>query len=82
MYPFRIRIKDQKLERLLDILAKDRTVTVCSEKEYLRRLGYKLKPIRNDFFIGFDMKTKNSNISIKNPFVRIEKQGKDYIFKV
>jgi hypothetical protein len=82
MYPFRIRVTEPNLEKLLDRLAKDRTVTVCDDKTYLKRLSYKVKPIRADVFIGFDMKTADSNISLKNPQIRIEKKGKDFIFKI
>ena len=82
MYPYRIRVKDPALERILDLLAENRTVTICDNKEYIRKLGYKFKPIRKNIFIGFDHKTMDSNISLKNPSIKIEKQGRDYIFKI
>ena len=82
VYPFRIRANEPTLEKLLDRLAKDRTVTICSDKSFIRKLGYKIKPIRSDIFIGFDFKTYDSNISLKNPQIRIEKKGKDFIFKI
>jgi hypothetical protein len=82
MYPYRVRISEPNLEKLLDRLAKDRTVTVCDDKSAIKKLSYKIKPMRKDFFVGFDMKTYDSNISIKNPQIRIEKKGKDFIFKI
>jgi len=82
MYPYRIRITEPDLEKILDRLAKDRTVTICDNKTYLKKLSYKVKPIRKDIFIGFDTKTYDSNISLKNPQISIIKKGKDYIFKV
>ena len=82
MYPYRTRIKEPNLEKLMDRLLKDRTLTVGCNKNDIRKLGYKLKPIRQDIFIGFDSKTYESNISIKNPFLKMEKKGKDYIFKI
>jgi hypothetical protein len=82
MYPFRIRITEPNLERMMDRLTKDRTVTIKSDKSDVRKLSWKLKPIRTDIFIGFDTRTYDSNISLKNPEIRIEKKGKDFIFKI
>jgi len=82
MYPYRIRINDPDLERIMNRLAKDRTVTINSNKIYVRKLSWKLKPIRRDIFIGFDTRTCDSNISLKNPEIKIEKKGKDFIFKI
>jgi hypothetical protein len=82
MYPFRIRIVDPELERIMNRLAKDRTVTMHSDKSYIRKLSWKVKPIRKDIFIGFDTRTYDSNISLKNPQIRIEKIGKDFVFKI
>ena len=82
MYPYRIRITEPNLEKIMDRLTKDRTVTVHSEKSYIRKLSWKMKPIRRDIFIGFDTRTYDSNISLKNPEIRIEKIGKDFIFRI
>jgi hypothetical protein len=82
MYPYKIRIKEPDLEKLMDRLTKDRTLTVGCDKNNIRKLGHKFKPIRQDIFIGFDSKTYNSNISLINPMLKIEKKGKDFIFKM
>jgi hypothetical protein len=82
MYPYRIRIKEPNLEKILDRLAKDRTVTIKGDKAGLKKISYKIKPIRDDIFIGWDGKTYDSNISLKNPLLKIEKKGKDYVFKM
>lgn len=82
IYPFTIRAKDPCIENLLNMLAKDRTITVSNDKVWIKKLSYKIKPIRKDMFVGFDKKTFDSNISIKNPFIKIEKNGKDFIFKI
>lgn len=81
IYPFTVRAKDPTMENLLNILKKDRTVTVSTNKFWIKKLSYKIKPIRKDIFIGFDRKTYDSNISIKNPFIKIDKNGKDFIFR-
>lgn len=80
-YPFKIRADDIELERLLRRLAKDRTVTINGDKSVIKRLNQKIKPIRGDIFIGLDRSTLDSNISIKNPFLKCEKDKKNYIFK-
>ena len=82
LYPYRIRVHDIREEKALDRLMHDRTVTLSKDKEILRNLGHKLKPIRNDIFIGMDRKYFESNISLKNPFLRIEKKNKDYFFRI
>lgn len=82
MYPYRIRIKDPSIEKILDELAKDRTVTITDDKTSLLKLAHKMKPIRKDIFIGFDRKNYDSNISLKKKDLKIEKKGKDYIFKI
>jgi len=82
MYPYKIRITEPNLEKLLDRLAKDRTVTIKKDKSDIRKISWKIKPIRDDIFIGFDMRTYDSNISLKNPQIRIEKKGKDFIFRI
>jgi len=83
MYPYRIRnITDPDLRRIMDILEKDRTITLTKNKKPINKLKYKLRPIRRDIFIGFDMLTYDSNISLKNPLLQIEHRKNDYIFKM
>ena len=88
MYPYRVHIVDDPvMENILEGLRKNRTMTIRTDKDVLKALGHKLKPIRRDaIFIGTDRRFYDSNISLKNPFVKIEKEfrrkGKDFIFKM
>lgn len=82
LYPYRIRTYNYSEENLMDRLMHNRTVTINGDKSIIKSFGHKIKPIRKDIFIGFDMKTYESNISLKNPFLRIEKKNKDYIFRI
>ena len=81
MYPYRI-IVPKEYDPILERLKKDRTVTLHDNKKVLKSLGWKLKPIRKDIFIGFDKKTYESNISLKNPLIELERtKNYNWVFK-
>ena len=85
-YPYRLRIKDPELNKILTRLAHDRTVTINGDKSALKKLSYKISPIRKDIFIGWDNRTYESNISLKNPMLKLEMEKiksncKKYTFK-
>jgi hypothetical protein len=85
-YPFKLKTNDTELNQILTILAHDRTVTVNGSKRAVKLLGYKIKPIRKDIFIGWDFRTKDTNISLKNPMLKMEIENlknnfKKYTFK-
>jgi len=90
VYPYKLRIfdNDKEMQNILSRLCKDRTVTISKNKNILKSMGWKLKPIRNDIFIGFDLRKYDSNVSLKNPMVHIdiveykEKKFKDFVFKI
>ena len=79
-YPYKIRIKDQELDKIVSRLANDRTVTISGNKSPIRLFNQKIRPIRDDIFIGYDRKTYESNISLKNPFLSLssKKNGKKH----
>jgi hypothetical protein len=72
MYPLKIRIKDEELNKILNRLAHDRTVTINGDKKPIQKLKYKIKPIRKDIFIGYDRTTYESNISFKKPDTKLK----------
>lgn len=90
LYPYKIRVTDPGLERILRRISHDRTVTINGNKNSVRKLGYKIRPIRKDIFIGYDYSTGESNISLKNPFLHLELEktktkktkSKNFIFKM
>ena len=82
LYPYRIRVYDIRTEKTLDRLMHDRTATIEGDKNFMKKLGHQIRPIRKDIFIGYDLKYRQSNISLKNPFLKMEKKNKDYIFKM
>lgn len=73
LYPYKIRIRDEEIDKILTRLAHDRTVTLKESGNHLMKLGQKLRPIRKDIFIGVDRNTLEKNISIKNPMLKLEK---------
>lgn len=81
LYPFKIRVKEPTIERIMDDLIRFNTHIIEGDKKNLRNLSYKLAPIRNDISIGFDSRNNDSIISLKNKFLKLEKIGNDYIFR-
>jgi len=85
MYPFRVHTSDPKMQNLLDMLAKDRTA-IITDRNLVKKVGIKLKPIRSDIFIGPDRKYYQSCISLKIPEMKIERldtgKGPKYVFKI
>jgi hypothetical protein len=70
MYPFKIRIKDPELIEVYKRLEHDRIVEI-SNSSLSRQIGWDLKPIRKDIFIGLDSRYKNPHIALK-PRVTLE----------
>jgi len=73
------------MQNLFDMLAKDRTA-VITDRDLVKKVGIKLKPIREDIFIGPDHKYRRSNISLALPELKIERletgKGPKYIFRL
>lgn len=63
LFPYKIRISDPEMVRIFQVLKQKRAATV--PKPHLSRmLGYKLKPIRKEFFIASEEKYKRSFIAL------------------
>lgn len=87
LFPYRIRIVDPGMMQVLRILQKNR-VAAIRDGNISKRLGRKLKPIRQDIYFGMDKRYKRSfvalshnieDISIKPAFSN--KKGFDIVFK-
>jgi len=89
LYPYKIRIREIEKLNVYKRLAKDRTVTVQRNGNLFKSIGWDLKPIRRDIFIGGDSRFYENNISLKIPEMKVEilpaygkRKGKDIIFKL
>ena len=82
-YPFHVRIYDPDLCNVLKIMSKKRVVKI-PEKDIARRISRKLKPIREDIYIGNDRGYGRSFIGI-SPDIDIDfeefERYSDFIFK-
>lgn len=78
-YPFKIKIKDPKLDNILTRLQKDRICPI--DKKTSKSLGWKIKPIRKDIRIVIDRSYDNQSFIQADPFIKIKKKKKNnYIF--
>jgi len=83
IYPFKVRIKDPELARVL-IMVNERRASKILDPGTARKAGIKLKPIRKDVFIGCDNRYYKSFIALPPELdLDIIKKGKgyDFIFK-
>lgn len=83
MYPYKIRIDDSDLQKIIRILSNKRVAKVPDRTTSIK-LGLKLLDIRQDIYMGFDEKYARSFIGLA-PEIEcdIEEHGKrlDAIFK-
>ena len=79
-YPFKIRVKNPEIEKVLIRLEKDRVCNI--DKNLSKILGWKLKPIRTDVRITRDLSFDNTTFIHLQPFVKVTKSQKKntYIF--
>lgn len=70
LYPFKIRVMDPDLEAVLKLLAARRAVKL-PDRTMAIKIGCKLKPIRQDIFMGFDRRGFGSFVSL-SPEIDLE----------
>ena len=81
-FPFKVRFNDPELEKLIKGLQKDRCV-IIKNKNLAKRMGWKIRPIRQDIYLGHDRKYRDKTFMALPPGVKIEKgKHNNYIFKM
>lgn len=80
LYPFKVRIKDPELARVL-IMVNERRVAKIPNIQISQKVGQKLKPIRRDIIIGNDRRY-NKNFIALPPELNLDfiPKGKAYDF--
>ena len=71
VFPYRIRIKDPEMIRVLKILQQKRAVNV-NDGNLTRRIGKKVSPIRKEIYIGIDKRYKRSFVALSPNIKTIE----------
>jgi len=86
LYPFKVRITDPDLIKPFLQLSHRRAIKI-TDKNTLKKIGWKVQPIRHDIIIGPDHKFFRSGVSL-TPEIDLEykqpygnKKCYDFIFK-
>jgi len=74
MYPYKIKVFEPNIVKILEQLEQQRLVPIL-DKKTSKEITWKLKPIRPDIFLGPDTRYKQTYIGLK-PFLKMETQKK------
>jgi len=74
----KLRVKDDEIQKILRDLSKRKYATV--DNILARKIGHKLKPIRDNVFIAYDRRNRKSVIVVK-PKIDIELDKDFFVFK-